>query len=111
MAHIASGPVAAMRIPHRRRLAELTEVDRGQVENDFAAELNSFPVDCSAIEVVKAIIEPKCAGTARAAVATAETSRSRSIVVSDLYCSPHHVQPTLSASRARSPEGFELIVP
>jgi acetyl-CoA/propionyl-CoA carboxylase carboxyl transferase subunit len=65
------GAVAAVRILHRRRLAEVAEEDRTQVENELAAEhevLSGGLPRAIEIDVVDEIIEP---GRTRSAIAAA----------------------------------------
>jgi len=73
------GAVAAVRILHRRRLAEVEEVDRTQVENELAAEHEALSGGLSrAVEigVVDEIIEPTATRSALArAIATAPQRR------------------------------------
>jgi len=72
------GAVAAVRILHRRRLAEVAEEDRTQVENELAAEhevLSGGLPRAIEIEVVDEIIEPKCTRTALAAAIAAAPQR------------------------------------
>ncbi|HEX7535843.1 MAG TPA: carboxyl transferase domain-containing protein [Dermatophilaceae bacterium] len=73
------GSVAAVRILHRRRLAEVAEEDRAQVENELAAEHDVLSGGLSRaieIDVVDEIIEPKATRTAiAAAIAAAPQSR------------------------------------
>ena len=72
------GSVAAVRILHRRRLAEVAEEDRTQVENELAAEhevLSGGLPRAIEIEVVDEIIEPKCTRTALAAAIAAAPQR------------------------------------
>jgi len=73
------GAVAAVRILHRRRLAEVAEEDHMQVENELAAEhevLSGGLPRAIEIEVVDEIIEPQSTRTAlAAAIATAPQRR------------------------------------
>jgi acetyl-CoA/propionyl-CoA carboxylase carboxyl transferase subunit len=73
------GAVAAVRILHRRRLAEVAEEDHTLVENELAAEhevLSGGLPRAIEIEVVDEIIEPKGTRTAlAAAIATAPQRR------------------------------------
>jgi len=73
------GAVAAVRILHRRRLAEVAEEDHTQVENELAAEhevLSGGLPRAIEIEVVDEIIEPQSTRTAlAAAIATAPQRR------------------------------------
>ena len=64
------GAVAAVRILHRRRLAEVAEEDRAQVEQELAAEhevLSGGLPRAMEIDVVDAIIEPTHTRSALAA--------------------------------------------
>jgi acetyl-CoA/propionyl-CoA carboxylase carboxyl transferase subunit len=72
------GAVAAVRILHRRRLAEVAEEDRTQVENELAAEhelLSGGLRRAIEIEVVDEIIEPTFTRTALAAAIVAGPQR------------------------------------
>ena len=73
------GAVAAVRILHRRRLAEVAEEDRTQVENELAAEhelLSGGLPRAVEIGVVDEIIEPTVTRTALAgAIASAPQRR------------------------------------
>jgi acetyl-CoA/propionyl-CoA carboxylase carboxyl transferase subunit len=73
------GAVAAVRILHRRRLAEVDEEDRTQVENELAAEhevLSGGLTRAVEIGVVDEIIEPTATRSALArAIATAPQRR------------------------------------
>jgi len=73
------GAVAAVRILHRRRLAEVAEEDRAQVENELAAEheiLSGGLPRAVEIGVVDEIIEPTDTRSALA-VAIAEAPQRR----------------------------------
>jgi acetyl-CoA/propionyl-CoA carboxylase carboxyl transferase subunit len=72
------GAVAAVRILHRRRLAEVAEEDRTQVENELAAEhevLSGGLPRAVEIDVVDEIIEPEHTRSAMAAAITAAPQR------------------------------------
>ena len=90
------GPLAAVRILHRRRLAEVAEEDRAQAENELAAEhevLAGGLQQAMDIEVVDEIIDPKRTRIALAtaiaaalnAAETTETSRSRWLVANEVF--------------------------
>lgn len=66
------GAITAVRILHRRRLAQVAEEDRAQVENELTAEhevLSGGLQRAIEIEVLDEIIDPKCTRTALAAAA------------------------------------------
>jgi len=72
------GAVAAVRILHRRRLAEVAEEDRTQVENELAAEhevLSGGLPRAIEIDVVDEIIEPLQTRSAIAAAIKAAPQR------------------------------------
>ena len=72
------GSLAAVRILHRRRLAEVAEEDRAQVENELAAEHEMLAGGLQRaidIEVVDEIIDPKRTRTALAAAIAAAPQR------------------------------------
>ena len=72
------GAVAAVRILHRRRLAEVAEEDRTRVENELAAEhevLSGGLPRAVEIGVVDEIIEPKLTRTALAGAIAAAPQR------------------------------------
>jgi acetyl-CoA/propionyl-CoA carboxylase carboxyl transferase subunit len=72
------GAVAAVRILHRRRLAEVAEEDRTRVENELAAEhevLSGGLPRAVEIGVVDEIIEPKVTRSALAAAIAAAPQR------------------------------------
>jgi acetyl-CoA/propionyl-CoA carboxylase carboxyl transferase subunit len=72
------GAVAAVRILHRRRLAEVAEEDRTQVENELAAEhevLSGGLARAIEIDVVDEIIEPL---------------RTRSAIAAAIKAAPQH---------------------
>jgi acetyl-CoA/propionyl-CoA carboxylase carboxyl transferase subunit len=72
------GAVAAVRILHRRRLAEVAEEDRTQVENELAAEhevLSGGLPRAIEIDVVDEIIEPWRTRSAIAAAIKAAPQR------------------------------------
>ena len=72
------GALAAVRILHRRRLAEVAEEDRAQVENELAAEHEVLAGGLQRaidIEVVDEIIDPKRTRTALAAAIAAAPQR------------------------------------